>query len=211
MLEKVFPKRMKELRNDELFKKLVKEKDNRSAGEDLLSQQLNFISELKLNFLIDIDSIGASVFMLIHSLLPRSRINKKSSKQNTRKRLYSVEESQDSFMSICATETEYNQIRNSKLVAESSNSPSILLVGSLEEPQSFMVCFENVTYKFCHFSKAIDVCFKAYKLFNIAYSEACVAMWDFIGREFYELHDGTNAKPGIDLILNQIKCKSFLA
>lgn len=150
--------------------------------------------------------------MLIHLLLPRSRITKKSlvhkANEKIKRRVYSIKDSQDSFMSVIATETEYKKMYDSKLLAESSIAPFISLIGSLEEPQSFTVNFENITYKFSNFSKAMDVCFKVYNLFDIAYPEACGANWDFINRQLYGLHDGKNAKPGIDSLLNEIKCES---
>ncbi|XP_036319129.1 uncharacterized protein LOC118733709 [Rhagoletis pomonella] len=121
------------------------------------------------------------------------------------KRLYSIKESLDSFMVVCATETEYKQMYDCKVQAESSIAPFISLIGTLDEPQSFMIDFDNIIYKVFNFAKAVDICFKAYNVFNMAYAEPCAAMWDFINRQFYQLTINAKPKPGIEALLNEIK------
>lgn len=161
-----------------------------------------------------IDSVCASVFHLITSLLPTSRITKKQLLNTTtkeKKRLYSINESKNSFMLICASEIEYKEKYDAKVQHESSTAPFLSLIGTLEDPQSFMVDFENITYKFYSFEKALDVCFKAYYVFNIAYPEACDSMWEFVNQQFYKLPgQNVQTKPGIHTLLAEIKRESFI-
>lgn len=152
------------------------------------------------------------IFWLIQSLLPNSRIKKKAllnaDSNATKKKLYSVNESRNAFLLLCATETEYREMYDSKVIRDSNVAPYISIIGPAEDPRSFMVDFENITYKFYSFSKASDVCFKAYQVFNLAYPEACFPMWDFIGRQFYGIAgDGDTTKPGTYALLKEINCK----
>ncbi|XP_055632090.1 uncharacterized protein LOC129771953 [Toxorhynchites rutilus septentrionalis] len=151
------------------------------------------------------------VFRLIQSLLSPCRISSKilqdvENTKNVSKKFYSLRESRDAFLIKCTNETDLNEKVSIKLAKESSVSPYIFIVGSLNQAQAFIVNFENITYKFHSLTKAIDICFKAYTLFNIAYPEACSSVWDIINRVFYKLpDDNTNTKPSTYLLINEIR------
>lgn len=114
-------------------------------------------------------------------------------------------------MVVCQTETEYKEMYDCKVKAESSVAPYISLIGSVLEPQYFMVDFENITYKLFKFSKALDICFKSYFVFNIVHPEACDSMWSFVNKQFYGMENGTNeAKPGTHSLVHEIQCKLTL-
>lgn len=109
-------------------------------------------------------------------------------------------------MTICATDIEYKQSYDARVKAELSVAPYISLIGSLENPSAYMGDFENITYKFFDFARALDVCFKSYYVFNLAHPEACEAIWDFLNRQFYGLPGGDNrTKPATYTLLNNIK------
>lgn len=110
-------------------------------------------------------------------------------------------------MQVCATETEYKQIYDSKVIAESSVAPYISLIGTMKNPKAIMVDFENMSFKIFSFAKALDVCFKVFYVFNLAHPEACDAIWDFINRLFYRLPGNDVTKPGTYALLNNVKCK----
>lgn len=152
------------------------------------------------------------MFQLIQSLLPPSRIRKKAVAvvdKNARKhKFYTLNESRKAFMQVCQTETEYKQIYDNKVTAESSVPPYISLIGSVYEPQYFMVDFENITYKFFTFSKALETCFKSYFVFNFVHPEACDCMWDFINEQFFKLASGkSKTKPATDALIHAIQCE----
>lgn len=115
-------------------------------------------------------------------------------------------------MHVCTTEPEYKQMYDSRVEAESSVPPFISLIGSLLQPRVFMVDFENITYKFYSFAKALDVCFKAYFVFNLAHPEACDHFWYFVNKLFYKLTvSGDKTKPpALDALLDEINCKLAL-
>lgn len=111
-------------------------------------------------------------------------------------------------MHLCTTEAEYKQMYDAKVDAESSVPPYISLIGSLYAPRYFMVDFENIAYKFFSFSKALDICFKAYYVFNLEHPEACESIWNFMNTQFYKLSSGSDkTKPATYALLNEIKCK----
>lgn len=142
--------------------------------------------------------------------MPPSRATKKpipsGSSQTKAKRFYAVDESQNAFLRICATD--YKEKYNSRVDGDKYIAPYISLIGTLYEPEYFMVDFENISYKFMHFARALDVAFKSYYVFNIAYPEACEEMWDFVNKQFYHFLDGSkNPKPGTLTLLKEIKSK----
>lgn len=159
-----------------------------------------------------VGAVYSIVFYLIQSLLPPSRVTNKSLLNKDvnagKRKLYSTEESRNSFLRVCATETEYKQFYDAKVDAESFVAPFISLIGSLNDPKLYMVDFDDMTFKFFDFGRALDVCFKAYYVFNIAYPEPCEPMWDFINKQFFGLPcAGNKAKPGTNVLVNEIKCK----
>lgn len=167
-------------------------------------------NSLTITFLINsshaLDSIGAYVFLLIQSFLPKSRITKSS---GDKKKFYSIEESRNAFMMIYATDVEYKQKYGSKLKAETSIAPYITIIGTLNNPVAFMVDFDNISYKLYSLGKAIDVCFKAFHLFNIKYPDACSHLWDFLNREFYKIPSNEKATPATSKLLKNIQSKCF--
>lgn len=141
------------------------------------------------------------VIRLIQSLLPASR-----TKGQKKKRFYSNNESRDAFMVICKTEVEYKEHYDNKVTNESAVPPYISIIGSLQDPSAIMCDFENMNFKFFSLAKAIDICFKAYHLFNIVYPEACALMWQFLNRQFYELNDKEEKiNPVTHMLLKDIK------
>lgn len=127
---------------------------------------------------------------------------------NNKKKFYSVKESRRAFMMVCQTEAEYRQLYDNKVEGEGSVPPYISLIGSVQEPQYFMVDFENITYKFFKFSKALEICFKSYFLFNLAFPEACDCIWEFINKQFFKIEiDSYQAKPTLDALMRDIYCK----
>lgn len=154
-----------------------------------------------------IDSISIQIFCVINSLLPPARITKNSA---IKKKFYTAIESWNAFVVVCRTEVEYKEMYDEKVKRESAIPPFISVIGSMDDPHYFMVDFENITYKLYSFAKAIDVCLKAYYIFNLAYPEACQHMWTFINRQFYQLADGEKgAKKTLEL-LNAIQCEYYI-
>lgn len=160
------------------------------------------------------DSICVIAFRLIQSLLPPSRISAKkgnpgsSADVQNKPRFYTVNESRNAFLLICSTESEYKEMYDSKVKEESCVAPYISLIGTIFEPKYFLVDFENITYKIFDFARALDVCFKAYYVFNIAYPDKCADMWDFINQQFFKMQDKSNkskTKPPTFTLLADIK------
>lgn len=158
---------------------------------------------------ISLDSVQVMVFQLIQSLLPPSRLTKKVlAEKKEKKKFYTVNESREAFVMICKTEADYKQMFDRKVEIEVSVPPYISLIGSVEQPQYFMVDFENITYKCFKFAKALEICVKTYFVFNIAFPEACDSIWEFVNEQFFRVEpQGKKAKPGIDALLHDIRCK----
>lgn len=67
--------------------------------------------------------------------------------------------SESTFLLVCSTEIEYKEKYDSKLKHNSQIAPYISLIGTLDEPQYFMIDFENLSYKVFSFSRALDISF----------------------------------------------------
>lgn len=207
MIEEVLPKHAAAFKSPEdsgIWKTLHEKKDD-LAKSIRIHILFFFAKSYSIYYCYNLDSSAAMVFRLMQNILPYSRI-KRTKPSDPKRRFYSVNESQDSFILTCATETEYKQKYDEKVNTESSVAPFMTLIGTLENYRYIMVDFDNITYKFHSLAKAIDICFKAYHLFNIEYPEKCEAMWDLINREFYNLPcTTTQTKPPTYMLLSEIK------
>lgn len=87
--------------------------------------------------------------------------------------------------------------------------PYMTIIGSLLDPKEVLCDFENITYKFNSLTKAIDVCFKAYQLFNLEYSPAARVMWQFINQYFYKIKD-SNTYPAVHMLIKKINGNDFI-
>lgn len=116
-----------------------------------------------------------------------------------------MDESRNAFMLVCPTESDYKIMYDSKVKEESCVAPYISIIGTMFDPEYFLIDFENITYKVFDFARALDLCFKAYYVFNIAYPDACANIWDFIDQQFYRMQRNNNTKPATFTLLNAIK------
>lgn len=119
---------------------------------------------------------------------------------------FSTKDSQEAFIAICPTETLYKEQFNAKVDRESAMPPFITIIGTLLEPETIIVDFENIMYKIHSISKAIDICIKAYHLFQMEYSPAACLMWQFISKKFYGLPD-ENVYPAVHMLIKTINGK----
>lgn len=64
--------------------------------------------------------------------------------------------------------------------------PIIYGVGeSLDEINCFFVALGNVLFEFDSFVKALDICFKCYKVFKIDFPKESIKFWRFLDAVFY--------------------------
>lgn len=66
-------------------------------------------------------------------------------------------ESWEAFIVFCRTEVDYKIKYDEKVKRESAIPKFISVIGSIDEPQYFMVDFDNITYKIFTLAKAIDI------------------------------------------------------
>lgn len=157
-----------------------------------------------------IDAICASVFHLVQSLLPNGKqriLTDLSDKKRMPQKKISTKESRDGFITVCETEALYKENYDAKVARESSVPPYITIVGSLLEPKTIFCDFENIMYKFHSLPKAIDICFKAYRLFSMEFAPAARLMWQFINKYFYQLKDASPC-PAVHMLIKAIKGSS---
>lgn len=157
------------------------------------------------NIFFKLDALCGAVFRLLQTLLPSGKQKSYSSSgQFKSQKNYSVKESQEAFIMFCETETIYEEYVKTKILSESAIPPYITIVGSLLQPKTFFVGFENTTYELPSLVKAIDVCLKAYHLFNLEYVPATRQIWQFVNMKFYNL-PAASAYPAVH-VLNKNIC-----
>jgi len=125
---------------------------------------------------------------LLHSIfIPTSRkvtLDDNGKKSYTK---YSIKDSQHTFIKICDTSAEMEALIV-KLGQKGAIPPCILVIGSLNDPKQILVYFDNIKYVVFSSTKAFDICFKIYHVFNIEYPMESIDVWQFIQTFFYNIH-----------------------
>lgn len=199
-------------KNDVELMELLKEEDDSlsSSKEKHIFAKLDFSLIVSFSYK-NLDAKCAIVFHLLQALLPAVRQKALPSSSSDmcykgRQKVFGTKESRDAFIVYCATEIAYKEHYNEKVKRESSVTPYISIIGSLTEPKQIMIDFENITYTVFTLEKAIDICFKAYYLFELEYPPACRHMWQFINKQFYGLKDSI-INPATTMLLKSIRGK----
>lgn len=65
--------------------------------------------------------------------------------------------------------------------------PYIIICGPLESIHSSYVVVDNNIFKCASPTRAVDLCYKIFFVFNIDYSTACVHIWSFFQKYVYEM------------------------
>jgi hypothetical protein len=73
---------------------------------------------------------------------------------------HSISDSQQSFVLIAQTAVELEALLSSKKSNSNNIQPCMLIVGTICEPKTILVYFDNIRYKVFSIVRAIDICFK---------------------------------------------------
>ncbi|XP_036335974.1 uncharacterized protein LOC118746249 isoform X2 [Rhagoletis pomonella] len=65
--------------------------------------------------------------------------------------------------------------------------PFLIVVGSVNDLNSFFIYFDSTLYKFSTFLESLDVCFKIFQVFSLSYPEGCELVWIFIQKYFFDI------------------------
>lgn len=117
---------------------------------------------------------------------------------------FTAKDAQNAFLVICATEVMYKEMYDMKVKQQSSVPPCISIIGTMLDPKEVFIDFENVTYKVNTVAKAIDICFKAYHVFNFEYPPAARLTWQFINAYFFGIKD-SNTYPAVHTVIKDIR------
>lgn len=100
---------------------------------------------------------------------------------------FTIKDSQDSFLYVakCAQELEDHLefLKNQKQAIQ----PFILTVGEdVLSIKEIVVYFDGIRFTFCHFLRAVDICYKIFFLFNLDFPKKSQMFWTFIQTYFYK-------------------------
>lgn len=153
------------------------------------------------------DQKNLYVIYLLHFLIPpvsRTMLeNPNSSKQTCLK--FSIKDSQNSMFvfgaSVLECQAKIEKIKLLKLPIQ----PFIIVLGTLQDPKSFIIYFDDVRFKFNCILQAVDACFKIFMLFNLQYPSASILVWNFIQKYFYNIStDFDKIHPNINLVIQKL-------
>jgi len=63
----------------------------------------------------------------------------------------------------------------------------IIVIGTPLKPNQILVYFDSIKYKVFNITRAIDICFKLFNLFNLQYPLQSCAVWMFIQKFYYSI------------------------
>lgn len=85
-------------------------------------------------------------------------------------------------------------------------APFILVHGDLQRPIGFLVWNNIVSYKLPNFLKALDICLKIYKAYNIDYPRQSLSIWDLLSAFLFGF-DPVSDKATISTLCAAIRTK----
>lgn len=160
-----------------IVEQYIKDRDGK-----LLLQELKTTNDLTQN------GKDCTLFHLLSSLfVPTSRKVTKDDKGKNSVTKYSIKDSQKSFIifnnSISESENYIEHLKNKKLPIQ----PFIIVIGTPLKPNQILVYFDSIKYKVFNITRAIDICFKLFNLFNLQYPLQSCAVWMFIQKFYYSI------------------------
>lgn len=89
--------------------------------------------------------------------------------------------------SLTDYETELARLNKQNTKRGVPDYPVIVVVGEdVKGANQFIVCFNDIAYKAETFLKAVDITFKIYKAYGIAFPLEATGPWQFIATYFYD-------------------------
>ncbi|KAF0688719.1 Uncharacterized protein FWK35_00035204, partial [Aphis craccivora] len=161
----------------QIVEEYIKDKDGK-----LLLQELKTNNDLTQN------GKDCTLLHLLSSLfVPTSRKVTKDDKGKNSVTKYSIKDSQKSFItfhdSIAESENYLENLKNKKMPIQ----PFIIVIGTPLKPNQILVYFDSIKYKVFNITRAIDICFKLFNLFNLQYPLQSCAVWMFIQKFYYNI------------------------
>ena len=143
---------------------------------------------LVFNLYFFTDGRYATIFILMHSILKTNPMKEIiNSNGKTEKLKCSIKECQNTFIFCCVTVEQLEAHFDKLSRGMTQIQPFIALIGkSCTHPETIMVYLNGINYKFSSFLKAIDICFKAFQIFNMKYPTAGQIVWEFIQLHFFK-------------------------
>lgn len=132
-----------------------------------------------------------SVLKLLHNLLPpTTRLKYKINERNINWKP-SIQDSINGMLMFVETESSIEEhISNFSLEHKQKNltlQPIVIIVMKNELPIKFFVRIDSITYIQHNILSSIDLCFKAFHVFNLSYPKQSHNVWLFMQKQFYHI------------------------
>lgn len=104
-------------------------------------------------------------------------------------------------------ETEIGRLNDRYTEKNLLKRPFIIILGpDITQIDEYLVYFGDVYYRFRSFLKALDVCFKFFKTYELSFPRECTGPWDLVNHSLYGFNlDTKYNKLKITRILNLIR------
>lgn len=144
---------------------------------------------LMLPFFSDLRTI--SIFKLLHHLLPPNTRSKFKVAEKSVNWKPSIQDSLNSMFLFVETESSIEEKISDLSKEHKAKSltlqPIVVILMSNEVPTKFFVRIDGTTYIQHNILAAIDLCFKSFHVFNLAYPRQSHNAWIFIQKFFYTI------------------------
>ncbi|XP_055914007.1 uncharacterized protein LOC129947469 [Eupeodes corollae] len=157
------------------------------------------------------DTTAAKMMWCLHFfLIPTQKAVKKDNTGKKRVVKFTVHSSQQAFLFLAPSVQEMdNHLEFLKSKGENIQ-PFILGLGdnNFNTISNFYVYLDGVKFIFNSFLRAVDICFKAFHLFNLEYPLACSQFWSFIENHFYDMKSSKNTSSKMFVLSEELRGSS---
>lgn len=107
---------------------------------------------------------------------------------------------------VANTSVELEETMKARKLKNNPIQPCMLIIGTISNPTEIIIYFDEIKYTFFSVIKAIDLCFKMYRVFNIEYPIESLNVWLFIQRYFFKIKSKFDKScPLIHQIISELK------
>lgn len=155
------------------------------------------------------DQKNITLLFILHALVPpTAKFSRVVAGKKTPGK-YTIKDSQNSFFLHGQTVAACVEKIKNMTTEGAPIQPFILLVGdAINKPRHILVFVDGVKYMFNTVLEAVDICFKVFFIFELAYPTASQHIWQLIQQFFYEIETPFDiVLPNIAQLMQDLKTK----
>lgn len=105
-------------------------------------------------------------------------------------------------------ETEINRLNQRYMRCDQTQHPLIIVVGpDMKQMSVFLVYYGGIYYSLPTFQKALDICYKTFKIYEISFPRPSSGVWNLINHCIYEFEPESVCNAKVISIANAISTR----